>query len=76
MVTDAKENLAAELRKAPDTPETSMPLEADYKQTVQIIRNLASEQYYSPHHAGLAVENYFSRDRVSTCLPLYIKNNR
>ena len=46
MVTDAKESLAAELRKAPDIPETCMRLEADYKQTVQTIRNLASEQYW------------------------------
>ena len=45
MVTDAKENLAAELRKAPDTLETRMRLEADYKQAMQTIRSLASEQY-------------------------------
>jgi hypothetical protein len=40
-----KENLAVERRKAPDTPETRMRLEADHKQTMQTIRNLASEQY-------------------------------
>jgi hypothetical protein len=45
MVTDAKENLAAELRKASDSPETRMRLEADYKQAMQTIKNLASEEY-------------------------------
>ena len=45
MVADAKENQAAELKKAPDTPETRMRLEADYKQAMQTIKALASEQY-------------------------------
>ena len=45
MVADAKENQAAELKKAPDTPEARMRLEADYKQAMQTIKSLASEQY-------------------------------
>lgn len=45
MIADAKENQAAELRKGPDTPETRMRLEADYKQAMQTIKGLATEQY-------------------------------
>ena len=45
MVADAKESQAAELRKGPDTPETRMRLEADYKQAMQTIKGLATEQY-------------------------------
>ena len=42
MVIDAKDNHASELIKM---PEARMRLEADYKQAIQTIRNLASEQY-------------------------------
>ena len=45
MVADATENHAAELSKAPNTPEARMRLEADHKQTMQTISGLASEQY-------------------------------
>ena len=45
MVADAKENHATELSKAPDTPEARIRLEADYKDAMQTIKSLASEQY-------------------------------
>ena len=45
MIVDANEDLATELGKAPDTPEARMRLEADYKQAIQTIYGLASEQY-------------------------------
>ena len=45
MVADAKENHEAELRKASDDPETRTRLEVDYKQAMQTIKSLATEQY-------------------------------
>ena len=45
MVADAREKLAAESRKTPDTPEIRIRLEADYKQAVQTIKNLAIAEY-------------------------------
>ena len=50
MVADAKENLAAESRKTPNTPETRMRLEADYKQLMQTIKDLAMEEYQLELH--------------------------
>ena len=45
MVADAKRNHATESRKAPDTAETRIRLEASYKEAMQTIKNLATEQY-------------------------------
>jgi hypothetical protein len=50
MVADAKENLAAESRKTPNTPETRMRLETDYKQLMQTIKDLAMEEYQLELH--------------------------
>ena len=45
LVADAKESLVAERRKAPDTPETRICLEADYNQAIQTLKTFALEQY-------------------------------
>ena len=45
MVADAKENHAAGLSKAPDTAEAHMRLEVDFREAMQTIKSLASEQY-------------------------------
>jgi len=45
MVADAKESQATELRNSPHTPETRLRLEASYKQVMQTIKGLATEQY-------------------------------